>query len=753
MSKQTYINTKCPIAPGINANFSSSKCGSDGELPQDKVFPTVEIIGGGIAGLTVAYEMLRSYHEQQGKKIGDEIDLSNFNVTINEKASYLGGKIVGYFNKDNNPMEHSTRVYAIGYVSLFDMINNIPSINKDGNSYNLSSDLPKGTRSIFDDLVPMYTNYVNALTYEANYTNIPGTSGYTQFTALIKLLKNANISNSEIVFILKKFQAFINANYSERLKLTAGYSIAQYLEYPTLSNRAQQILNSYIGVIVAARVKCDAYAIMSLFEVLGVFGSPRTSQELVESGISGINMFPGPSSKYFIEPMVNFLENNGVKINLNKNISFEDYQNMLKDSNINAVVLSTPHMVTSKYLGPDAFPSTILHNEWSWGVQFYITDLKTIENIIPKRHEQNIYNVVLGSPWQIIYVIEYSKTGKQSLKDQYGYGTFWGTDDMGSNSQKQPILATITATSSNQYTAGLKVGKSALYCTPLEMLEEILVQVGVRDKNSVKNILLNTPSFGSIQYVQKDEGDTKGPEYLKGPVQSNGFQWISDYTLYVAMPNNPTYGSKGMCNINNMSENPGCVDMNQLPSRVISNDTSLHYMGITTKSAKQSKNLITGDTTTEYTYNIPSVFDNVPDKVYLAGEYTSTPNLQIPTMEKACESGKLASQKIIMDFGITSLQRENDFALGKLKITNSNNGNNFMSDSTLVQVNGLKNPTELESFVTVSTLDKIRLGLYTGWQIGYPVWIKPVTILFILFILVFIIILIIHIIRKKNKKV
>ena len=68
MSKQTYISTKCPIAPGINANFSSSKCGSDGELPQDKVFPTVEIIGGGISGLTVAYEMLRSYHEQQRKK-------------------------------------------------------------------------------------------------------------------------------------------------------------------------------------------------------------------------------------------------------------------------------------------------------------------------------------------------------------------------------------------------------------------------------------------------------------------------------------------------------------------------------------------------------------------------------------------------------------------------------------------------------------------------------------------------------------
>jgi len=76
-----------------------------------------------------------------------------------------------------------------------------------------------------------------------------------------------------------------------------------------------------------------------------------------------------------------------------------------------------------------------------------------------------------------------------------------------------------------------------------------------------------------------------------------------------------------------------------------------------------------------------------------------------------------------------------------------------MANSTLVQVNGLKNPTELESFMSVSTLDTIRLALYTGWQIGYPVWIKPVTILFILFILVFIIILIIHIIRKKNKKV
>jgi hypothetical protein len=752
MSQQTYINTKCNIAPGVNANFASTSCDwGIGGLTQDKPFPSVQIIGGGIAGLTVAYELVRAYHQQQGKKIGDTIDLSNFDVTINEKQPYLGGKIVGYFNKDNNPVEHSTRVYGVGYVGLFDIINNIPSINQSGNSYNIPNDLG-GARSVLDDLTPMYINYVNGITYEPNYTNIPGTTAYTQFTGLIKLLKDAGITNSEITFVLKKFQTFFEADYPGRLDLTAGYSIGQYLEYPKLSNRAQQILNSYIGIIVAARVQCDAYAIMTLFEGLGMFGAPKTSQAIKDSGISGLNMFPGPSSIYFIEPMVRFLEKNGVKINLGKTISPTDYQNMLTDDNINVVVLSTPHMVTANYLGPTVFPSTILHNEWSWGIQYYVTDLSTIEKIIPKRDEQNIYNCVLGSPWQIIYVIEYSQSGTKALKDKYGYETFWGKNDMGSNSQKQPILATITVTSSNQYMAGVKVGKSALYCTPLEMLEEVLIQVGVRDENSVKNILLNTPSFGSITYVKKEEGDKKGPEYLKGPVQSNGYQWISDYTLYIAMPNNPTYGSKGMCNINNMSENPGCTNMNELPGRVAGavDNALLHYMGIATKSEKENKNPISGNST-EYVYNIPSVFDNVPDQVYLAGEYTNTPNLQIPTMEKACESGKLAARKIIMDFGIASLERQKDFADGKLKIDGESGETNFMSASVLVQVTGLKKPTELIPFIDISTLDKLQIALYTGWQIGYPAWVKPITMIFILMVVALIVVLL-RKIRKKHKK-
>ena len=54
---------------------------------------------------------------------------------------------------------------------------------------------------------------------------------------------------------------------------------------------------------------------------------------------------------------------------------------------------------------------------------------------------------------------------------------------------------------------------------------------------------------------------------------------------------------------------------------------------------------------------LPSTPNILPVGVYIAGEYCDTFNdggygVQVPTMEKACESGKLASQQLSNDFGL-----------------------------------------------------------------------------------------------------
>jgi hypothetical protein len=712
----------------------------------ERKFPNVAIIGAGISGLTIAYELVRAFREQNGGdntlKLKKEI-----NITIYEKNSYAGGKIIGYFKNDKRPVEHSTRIYTIGYVALFDVLKNIPSINKDGPRFKFNNDIKE--RCVLDDLIPMFTNYKNATTFESNYTNMPGESPVDSVKGLIRMLKKNKVSNSDIIQIITKFSDFYSADYATRLSLTAGMTIGQYLEYSKLSIITQKILNSYIGIIVAARVQCDAFSIMGLFEALGVFGSPKTTNELVKSGLSGGNMFPGPSSEYFIDPLVKYLVEAGVKFNFNSKLTYEEINklNVGENAKYDAVCLAVPHMVASDILGPEIFPTSVLRNEWSFGVQYYIGDLSHIDKIMNHRKEQNIYNTVLGSSWQIVYTIEYSKKGADVLKTNYGYDPFWGKNDMGTVYVKDkgvvPVLATITATISNQNNPGIIVGKPVLMCNPTEVLTEILAEMGA-DSNSITNILSGSASFGSILYVTEDETKTKysSSEWMKGPLQSNGYRWISDYTLFISSPTNPTFGTNGMCSITNMYNNPSCIDANELPAEIadIKKNAEFHYFGVSSK-------VINADGKTKYI--VPATFKPVPDRWYLAGEYCSTPNLQIPTMERACESGKIVAQKIISDFGIISSKRLENYSNGiKPEVSLSNTS----SISLIVQVNGLEKSTDLINFTNLTKFQKLQVALYTGFQINYPRYIRPVVIVVVLSIIILCALLIYRKIKKKSSK-
>ena len=719
------------------ADEKTFKCPPTQDLAQPAPFPKVAIIGAGIAGLTTAYEMVRGFLGS-----GFLAKQDSFDVTVFEKESYAGGKIIGFFrdpteNGGNSsedhgpPVEHSTRIYACGYTALFSMIANIPSKNQSGPKYNISQ-RPKGVnRVIYDDLVGMNVSYVNAGNFERHDASKPGESPYNATVGLIRMLKSAKVSSGDIKVILSKFSDFMSANYQDRLSLTAGLSIGEYLDYSNLAPITQEILNSYIGIIVAARVQCDAYAIMTLFEALGTFGSPRTLSWIKESGIAGGNMFPGPSSEYLIQPIVKYLVDNGVKFRFNTAIAGGDLENLRKT--YDAVFLALPHMVTASMLGPSIFPENVLHNEWSFGVQYYVTNLDDLANLIIPDNEQNFYNTVLGSPWQIVYCIEYSYEGSKALEKSYGYKPFWGTDSFGS-SNGHKILAAITATISNQYHTGILAAKPVLWCTPEEVLVDILVQIGVdraapppgsSKRNRSESILKNTPSFGSVLYMdaQAAEKDPyNSPEWLKGPVQSNNHLWLSNYTLFITTPADPTFGANGMCSINNMYTNPCCTDINNLPNRLtnVVGDPKFHYSGMTNGF------LVAGG---RLERTIPTTFDPVPDRVYICGEYCTTPNLQIPTMEKACESGKVASQKFFTDFGIRDITRLTDLMKGvRPELSTSVVQDNYVSASTVVQVAGLERPSDLVAYVDVSTWDKFRIAMYTGFHVGFPSAVVPITI-------------------------
>lgn len=71
----------------------------------------VAIFGGGIAGLTVAHELL----------------LRGFNISLFEKEDILGGMARSRIEKSGYPSEHSWRGYGPFYKNFFDMIQQIPN--------------------------------------------------------------------------------------------------------------------------------------------------------------------------------------------------------------------------------------------------------------------------------------------------------------------------------------------------------------------------------------------------------------------------------------------------------------------------------------------------------------------------------------------------------------------------------------------------------------------------------------------------
>ena len=70
----------------------------------------VIIIGGGLAGLTIAHELVKY----------------NFNVTIFEKQNILGGMAKSIRVKNNIPTEHSWRGYGPFYYNTFNIMKQIP---------------------------------------------------------------------------------------------------------------------------------------------------------------------------------------------------------------------------------------------------------------------------------------------------------------------------------------------------------------------------------------------------------------------------------------------------------------------------------------------------------------------------------------------------------------------------------------------------------------------------------------------------
>jgi hypothetical protein len=109
---------------------------------------TIIIFGGGIAGLTVAHELIEK----------------KFNVIVIEKDNILGGMARSQREKYNIPSEHSWRGYAPFYNNTFDIMKRIPLTNNKNKTVYDNLSLPITFYSLRDKVYE-YKSNLNIIDY------------------------------------------------------------------------------------------------------------------------------------------------------------------------------------------------------------------------------------------------------------------------------------------------------------------------------------------------------------------------------------------------------------------------------------------------------------------------------------------------------------------------------------------------------------------------------------------------------------
>jgi glycine/D-amino acid oxidase-like deaminating enzyme len=533
------------------------------------------VVGAGIAGLTAAYHLARA----------------NVAVTVLEASPRAGGKMVSY-ERGRSPVEHSTRVYGASYAALFDMLRHV---QKDGESV-----LHSLVRMDFDMQL-----FRDGKLREHVVQRRP--------IMQIEAMQQFGMSSADIEAYLRINKAFADMTEPERRAATWGKSYADYCDWPSRSEAFRAFVTASIGIIVAARPEADAYSILSLAQAAT---APRVEPSLRAAfpNLGLFNAATAPTSEAIVDPLLQHLRAAGVRFHFDTEVTALDLSDGRcfgcsagdRHYSADALVLATPHFTVSALL-PNVLPPGLLHNEWSFGVQFYVRSC--CWHAVQDLARGAVYQFVTGSPWELVFVLELSELGARKT----GRKGFWAPRDMGDD-----VYATLSATVSNQYRAGHKIQKPLLACDPDELLREVLHQVGVTDEAATR-MMASTASLGSALY---ERAAPDRANFLYGPVHSNGFRWASDATLNIAMPRQPQISTRGICSqTNELREPASCTSSAWLPADALARHAP------------------------------PFFFRQAPGRLYLAGEYVSGPSLTVPTMERAAASGALAAQALLFDLG------------------------------------------------------------------------------------------------------
>lgn len=501
----------------------------------------VLIIGGGITGLTVAHECIEAGAE----------------VEICEKELRWGGKAVSYRLDAKErlagvPVEHSLRNFSSVYFSLFETMLRIPYDN----------------RTAFDTLRPVPGIALSGPNgVVTRLSTALGQPAWRQGFDLYRAMRGFGVPRRDCAFLCSRIGCYILGNRSLRAA-AATTRFDEHFQFTRRSRAFADFMLAFADIAFAAKPDASAATVIELFAlvILARFINPY--------GLAyRINITRGPVNECLLDPWVAYLRERGVRMHLSTRAIAIEWTGLAERSAIGAIrfadgsqrsadayVLAVPPPAIAEMV-PTLYADSILpdmRREWSAGIQL------VLGRIPEEITERDCFTMFLASPWAIITVLEAPP--------------LWEGVPM-----PPGVAGVLSATISRFDNPGIVHRKPFSRCDEHEVLDEVLAQIGLRDRSAV----IGMHAGSLLRRISTTEFTIGADEGFRGweamTIDDSGKLWATSAALCIYSPKSGIRGAP-----------------------------------VTTP---------------------------LPD-LFLAGEFTGT-TMKIPTMEKASQAGKLCSAAVL----------------------------------------------------------------------------------------------------------
>jgi len=403
---------------------------------------TVLIVGGGIAGLTVAHELSR---------------LRQFDICIAEQNSELGGKARSLRTPEDHPTEHAMRVLLASYTCLFRIMEEI----KDSQGSPLMDKL-------------CYPNF--SFRYGKNERKMSAAyGGFVRYLGaafgLVRFFIRCGVPVRELGVFLFRVGRILWSTESQIKARMGRVSFEEYMDVAGRSPGFRDTLLRVSEMLVAAKRTASAGVVARV--ILEWFVGPFLKSPFQRRGFASLN---GPTSERLIEPWAEHLKQAGVQVKLNTRvveISEDAHEITSVTTDIGETLkadyycLCLPHMALDTMIQgrlrrflPTISELTHFGKEWSAGIQYYLREVP------PRlRGTEGCVIVDIDSPWSIVHMLHVN-------------GAPWADVRLPADT-----VAVLSLVMSNGHNTGRHVTrKPFVRCHAEEMKNEALAQIGLFDE-------------------------------------------------------------------------------------------------------------------------------------------------------------------------------------------------------------------------------------------------------------------------------